>query len=392
MTKKIQKRAPKEPIKLRQKTLADGTQSLYLDCYFDGKRSYEFLKLYLLPGSSATIKAQNDATLTAANTIKLNRILEYTNNKAGLKNTSAKAKQTLAQWMETFRQNQEKKGMKDRKLIHNTIHAITCYNINIALKDIDRNYCIGLINFLRNEYKTAKGEPLKAYTAINYIGCLRNALNYAVREEVLPANPLNQVAMQDKIKAPESKREFLSIEEIHKLEEAPCPSDLIKRAFLFACYCGLRISDIKKLRWKDLTHDGDKYRIAIVMQKTQVPIYMPLSMKAVKWIPERNGDDDNALLFPKLPREVNTPMFITPWMKAAGITKNITFHSSRHTFATMMLTLDVDIYTVSKLLGHTKVETTQIYAKIINKKKENAVELIDNLYSKVESSKQSKAI
>jgi site-specific recombinase XerD len=67
-------------------------------------------------------------------------------------------------------------------------------------------------------------------------------------------------------------------------------------------------------------------------------------------------------------------------MDAAGITKPITFHSSRHSFATMMLTLGVDIYTVSKLLGHKSVQTTQIYAKIVNKKKESAVSLIDELY------------
>jgi site-specific recombinase XerD len=79
-------------------------------------------------------------------------------------------------------------------------------------------------------------------------------------------------------------------------------------------------------------------------------------------------------------------------MKAAGITKPITFHSSRHSFATMMLTLDVDLYTVSKLLGHTKVETTQIYAKIINKKKDDAVSLIDAAFDKMQDSTQSKAI
>jgi site-specific recombinase XerD len=116
------------------------------------------------------------------------------------------------------------------------------------------------------------------------------------------------------------------------------------------------------------------------MQKTQAPIYMTISIKAVQWIPERKDMSRDAKLFPKLSKDIKSGQAIKPWMEAAGITKPITFHSSRHSFATMMLTLGVDIYTVSKLLGHKSVQTTQIYAKIVNKKKESAVSLIDELY------------
>ena len=91
MTNKVTIKSTKEPVRLRVKNLANGVQSLYLDCYVDGKRSYEFLKLYLIPEKGAMAKAQNEATLQAANAIKMTRILEITNNKAGLKNTSLKA-------------------------------------------------------------------------------------------------------------------------------------------------------------------------------------------------------------------------------------------------------------------------------------------------------------
>jgi integrase len=381
MAKVRTKKIGKEPIKLRAKTLKDGTQSLYLDYFIDGKRSYEFLKLYLVPGTGPLIKSQNDAVLSAANAIKNKRLLEYTNNRAGFVNTSGLARQKLRDWMETFRLAQEKKGAKDQKLIRNTIHALTKFNIDIKLRDINRKYCIDLTNFLRNDYRTVLGAHLMPNTAINYLGCLRNALNMAVREGVLAVNPLNQLSAQDKIKKPESKREFLTIEEVQQLEETPCKFDFAKRAFLFGCYCGLRISDIRRLKWSDLIKDGDNYRINIVMYKTQSPIYIPLSKKAIDWIPERKDMSEDALLFPGLPEQISAPLYLNDWFKTAGITKNITFHGSRHTYATMLLTLGVDIYTVSKLLGHTKIETTQIYAQIINKKKDDAVSLIDNIFN-----------
>lgn len=82
----------KEPVRIRTKKLADGSESYYLDIYADGKRSYEFLKLYRLPEINARVKEQNKATLAAVETIKSQRIIELTHNKAGLKNTSARSR------------------------------------------------------------------------------------------------------------------------------------------------------------------------------------------------------------------------------------------------------------------------------------------------------------
>lgn len=100
----------KEPVRIRYKTLSDGSQSVYFDIYRDGKRQYEFLKLYLIPETSAAAKAQNKATLAAVNTIKSQRIIELTNSVAGLKNTSQRSKILLLDWMQTYKESQEKKA------------------------------------------------------------------------------------------------------------------------------------------------------------------------------------------------------------------------------------------------------------------------------------------
>ena len=202
----------------------------------------------------------------------------------------------------------------------------------------------------------------------------------AMLANIIPDNPVNQLSQQEKVKWPESKREYLTIDEVKKLIATPCKREDIKAAFLFACYCGLRISDVQKLRWKDIVQDGDQWRANIVMQKTKAPLYLPLSKQARKWMPERGDAPDDDTVFHNLPKEGGTSKCLQEWVESAGINKKVTFHVSRHTFATMMLTLGADLYTVSKLLGHTSVKTTQIYAKIIDQKKDDAVSLVDNIF------------
>ena len=150
-------------------------------------------------------------------------------------------------------------------------------------------------------------------------------------------------------------------------------------AYLFSCFCGLRISDIIKLQWKDVFVDRGQYRLSVSMQKTKEPIYLPLSPEALKWMPARGDKTPDDHVF-DLPSPAMVNILIKPWAKAAGINKRFTFHTARHTFATMMLTLGADLYTTSKLLGHADVKMTQVYAKIINQKKDDAVNLVNGLF------------
>ena len=152
----------------------------------------------------------------------------------------------------------------------------------------------------------------------------------------------------------------------------------MKQAFLFSCLCGLRVSDIRKLKWSDLQKSGERIRIEIKMQKTKEPLYLPISDEALKWLPQRGEAKDDDFIFP-LTHEGTINNILQKWAKAAGVTKHISFHVARHTHATMMLTLGADLYTVSKVLGHKNIATTQIYAKIVDKKKEEAISLIPNL-------------
>ena len=120
-------------------------------------------------------------------------------------------------------------------------------------------------------------------------------------------------------------------------------------------------------------------RLQLKMQKTKDPLYLPISEQAQKYMPKRGTASAESAIF-DLPTGQCCNSIIKDWAKAAGITKKVSFHVARHTFATMMLTLGADLYTTSKLLGHADIETTQIYAKIVNKKKDEAVNLTNGIF------------
>ena len=172
----------------------------------------------------------------------------------------------------------------------------------------------------------------------------------------------------------ESRREFLTTEELNILAATPCDNPIIKRAALFSALTGLRHCDIQKLKWSEVQKINDTYRLNFTQKKTKGVEYMPMSEQAYKLCGERK--DPNLLVFAGLPAPSWISKPLKRWIVAAGITRKITFHCFRHTYATLQLAHGTDIYTVSKMLGHTNVKTTQIYAKVIDEKKEKAANAI----------------
>ena len=369
----------KEPIRLRMKDLSNGNKSLYLDIYRAGKRSYEYLKMYLIPETDYNAKMQNQATLTAANAIKSKRIIEIINSEAGIKQETDTSKVYLLAWMETYMESQAKRGKKDRSQIKKAIDILKAYGAETVTMDmIDKPFCQGYINYLTTEYRP-KGKTVSNFTIHTYYQVVNGALNAAVRADILSENPFNKISSSEKIHKPESKREYMTIDEVRSLIKTPTSNEAVKGAYLFSCFCGLRISDIKGLTWENVYCDSGQYHLEVMMQKTKSPLYLPLSSEALKWLPERGNKSGKEKVF-KLPSSAGINKLLKTWAQKAGVSKHITFCTARHTFATMMLTLGADLYTTSQLLGHTDMRTTQIYAKIVNRKKDEAVNLVNGLF------------
>ena len=237
---------------------------------------------------------------------------------------------------------------------------------------IDMNLLEDYKNFLINAPQGgSKKGTITRNTASTYFSIFKAGLHQAFIDGYLTvdiAAKAKNIAYSDK------QREYLTIDELNTLAATPCDRPIMKRASLFSALTGMRHSDIQKLKWKEIIKDGEHYRILFTQQKTKGVLYMPISDQAYQLCGER-GEPDR-LVFEGLqdPSWINKPL--ERWIKAAGITKHITFHCFRHTYATLQLTNGTNIYTVSKMLGHTKVTTTQIYAKIVDEKKEQAADTI----------------
>lgn len=234
----------------------------------------------------------------------------------------------------------------------------------IDLKLIEE-FRLYLLSAKRGGFKTGTISP---NTASTYFSVFKAVLKQAFIDGYLT---IDLSAKAKSIQGRESRREYLTVEELNTLARTPF-DPIVKRAALFSALTGLRHSDIQKLKWAEIEEFNGGYRLNFTQQKTKGVEYMPISKQAYQLCGERK--DDELLVFAGLPDPSWISKPLERWIKQAGITKHITFHCFRHTFATLQLASGTDIYTVSKLLGHTNVKTTQIYAKVVDEKKEKATE------------------
>lgn len=383
----------KEPVRLRYKKLSNGSSSLYLDIYKDGKRSYEFLKSYLVPETDEQSKTLNANTLRAAEAIKAQRIIELTNSAAGITNVLSRGKMLLADWMKIYADKKKRTGQSEAysKIVSCTTDLLVTYGgEKVMMKDVDKAFCQGFADFLRTDAKNSfTGKNIATSTQNRYFSCFSGALNEAVRDEIIPSNPINKISRKDLIRNTERPRAFLSEDEVRRMAAAYFSNDMVKRAFMFSCFCGLRISDVRALKWKDIVkvdpdQYGNEYQISITMKKTQELLTLPLSKTAMLWLPERGDADGEKQVF-HLPSTTAIDSLIKRVALKCRISKDISFHTSRHTFVTMLINRGVDPYTIGKLTGHKNIKMIEVYAKLLDKQKSKAVNVLDDILSPEEA-------
>lgn len=369
----------KEPVRLRCKPIKNGHLSLYLDIYHKGHRKYEFLRLYLIPERTKEDRKRNLRVWQLAHAIRNSRLVELQKTLYTDQLTLRKQHSNFLDYIDRFVAGHKKAyrhlslGLKNHLTLYKGEH--------IPFSDINKAFLVGFHHYLNRAHAQGnvskrQRRPLSQGSKWNYFNIFSRLLNKAVREGYLAMNPMRELNPEERPRRAEPRKTYLVIREVRKLAATPLRSHPeVKQAFLFACLCGLRFSDVKRLQWSNLQTDSHGRTIAeIIQQKTGSRLYLPISSEALKQLPKNSSHE--GLVFKHLPDASYTSKLLKQWTQASGIRKRITFHTSRHTFATLGLTYGAELYTISKLLGHANIRVTQIYADIINEKKREAVDAI----------------
>jgi integrase len=324
-----------------------------------GQREYQFLKIYIL-GKEDT-KKQDEESLRLAIAIREKRELELIQSEVGFQLDSWKSK---ANFVDYFGITAESKPPSERAWRSTFSHLKNFTGGKIAFRNIDEKFCESFNEYLLGQVATN--------TASVDFTIFKSCLNKAVKEKIIELNPARYI----RIKMVDVEREFLTMEEIQRLRDTPSLDIDMKNAFLFACFTGLRISDIQELTFDNIENGYLTFR----QKKTNGVDRAKLHPDALRLVDEQRsyaGPNDETVF------NLKTHQWLTKrlksWVRDSGINKEITFHCARHTFATLCLTHDIDLYTVSKLLGHKDIKSTQIYAKLIDKKKDEAIDKLPTL-------------
>ena len=364
-----------------------GILNLWLEFYHghekspEGKikhhREYENLNgfLYATPKNPAE-KQHNKQSLQLAEAIRAKRIIEAQNGEHGFK-SGGKLKASFFDYFEKLCNEKIKDGSKTNYSVWmSTLKHLKSFHGNdkLSFEQVTSEFVEGFKDYLLTAPLTKSKTKLSSNSACAYFNKLRAALNQAFRDEIIVKNPITKVKS---IKPVQNKREHLTLDEVKALNQAECKFEVLKRAFLFSCLTGLRWSDIQKLTWGELQYFDDSHRITFHQKKTDTLQYLDIPNQAYQLMGAEDEPDQR--VFKKLKYDAYHNAEITKWCMRAGITKDITFHCARHTFAILQLTLGTDIYTVSKLLGHSELKTTQIYADIIDSQRKIAMHKIPEI-------------
>ncbi|MCA2464918.1 MULTISPECIES: site-specific integrase, partial [Vibrio] len=239
----------------------------------------------------------------------------------------------------------------------------------------------GFKYYLTNEAKTKSDEPLSRNTQSSYFNKVRAAINEAHREGIIRDNPLSQVTS---IKAKTTKRVYLTLDEVNALAHTECRYPVLKRAFLFSCATGMRWCDIHRLTWSEIETFNNHKRIIFDQVKlshgdAKSLQYLDIPKSAESLLGSPKASHERVFKGLKYSSYINVELL--RWALAAGISKHVTFHAGRHTFAVIQLSRGIDIYAVSKLLGHSELKTTEIYADIIEQRRMEAMLTFPDIFA-----------
>jgi integrase len=367
-------------VKLRRKAISGNRKSLYLDFYppiprpETGKATRrEFLGLYLHEKTKNPLdKQSNKETLQLAENIKAKRQIEIQAGNYGFLNTRANAETNFVHYIKQLAETKTGRNKSGWDTAYSHFEKFT--GGELMLSSLNENLCNDFREYLlgTKQPKGIQSPQIAQGSARTYYKKFKAALKQAYKKGLIEKDLSARI---DGISATEVQREYLNLEQLQALVNTPCSIPMLKNAALFSAITGLRFSDIHKLVWNEVQYSElDGYFIQYRQKKTKGVEVLPISEQAFSLLGERKEPVEK--VFDGLNYSAYLNRHLKQWVLNAGISKHITFHCFRHTYATLQLSQGTDIYTVSKMLGHRELKTTQIYAKIVDKTKREAADRI----------------
>jgi integrase len=404
-------------VKLRSKSISGNRQSLYLDFYppiphpktdkptrreflnlflqneieieeqkyFDdkGKEQKRFVTVLRKDGEQKKVKLNafekqhNEETWKLAEQIRQKR--ENQLNKPEIYNGYEREQLKIKErentsFLDYFNQLANKRKSSNHDNWISASHYIIKFSGGkLKFADLNEKFCNDFRDYICTTPSSCSSKTtLSQNSASSYFNKFKAALKQAYKEGYLQIDLNVRI---DRLKEAETQRDFLTLDELNNLVKTECEKPVLKNAALFSALTGLRFSDIEKLKWGDVEYIHDNgYFIRFVQQKTKGVEMMPISDQACSLFGKRGHPGDK--VFIGMTYSAYSNKHLAKWIGLAGITKDITFHCFRHTYATLQLSKGTDIYTVSKMLGNRSLKTTQIYARIIDQTKRDASDKI----------------
>jgi integrase len=366
-------------VTVRKKKLAKGRFSLYLDFYppiihpetgLETRR--EFLNLHFKDRPRTEEEStQKEKSIGLADAIRVTRETQIRDGQAGL--NVLKGRESFISYFQSYLSKQ--KGSTANGYTQTLRHFKDFIKVGeISFDSVTPTLLDDFRHYLQNTARTrtdGRTGGLSHNTTATYM----NKILAVCRKAYVDGLMIDVLPKLKRVKTEPSLREFLQLDELQSLAKTECDPPTLKRAALFSALTGLRFSDIAKMKWREVQPSPAGYTIQFKIQKTRAVTSIPISDKAVQLLGSI-GDPD-ALVFPHLVYSHWLNSRLREWTLAAGISKKITFHAFRHTYATLQISAGTDIYTVSKMLGHKDIATTEIYAKLVDAKKRETVNRID---------------
>lgn len=391
-------------VKVIERKQASGNKTLYLEYYETGFRKRENLHLTIYPeDGNAKLAKINKETRHQAEVIRSERILNPPSwlfkdpeEDAEEHVDERTATLTWVQWALDYAELGRQEGnvrnqvLEKQAVAKKIKHFLKLRKLqDILLKDVKTEHISDLYKYMREKYRNPKqiknnGGHLSDFSLMLFGQTINAMFNKAVREQIIGYNPVGGLDKLERFHIPDTHREFLTIDELERflaVETATEPERNVQKAFGFASMTGLRLCDMRRLSWCHIKPMGDGLCVHMKQQKTKQWVTVPLNDKALSLLPPKPEVDDGKPIFKFFKKNDSVTMYVRRIKEKAGIEeKDVTFHCSRHTIATLAMAANADISTVRDILGQKSTVSTQVYAKVSLESKMEIVNLTNGLF------------